>query len=48
LERSGQKVYFGEMMDIENRKKELTDLEREVTQNKGTEAPFTGELLRHR
>lgn len=30
-------------MDIDRRKKELTDLEREVTQNKGTEAPFTGE-----
>ena len=32
-------------MDLESRKKELTDLEREVTQNKGTEAPFSGELF---
>lgn len=35
-------------MDLESRKKELTDLEREVTQNKGTEAPFTGELLNNK
>lgn len=35
-------------MDLETRKKELTDLEREVTQNKGTEAPFTGELLNNK
>jgi len=32
-------------MDLDTRKKELTDLERKVTQEKGTEAPFTGELL---
>lgn len=30
-------------MDLDKRKQELSDLEREVTQNKGTEAPFTGE-----
>jgi peptide-methionine (R)-S-oxide reductase len=30
-------------MDLDKRKGELSDLEREVTQNKGTEAPFTGE-----
>jgi peptide-methionine (R)-S-oxide reductase len=35
-------------MDLNKRKKELTDLEREVTQNKGTEAPFTGELLHNK
>lgn len=35
-------------MDLETRKKELTDLEREVTQNKATEAPFTGELLHNK
>lgn len=30
-------------MDIEEKKKKLNDLEREVTQHGGTEAPFTGE-----
>lgn len=30
-------------MNIEEKKKNLTDLEREVTQNKGTEVPFSGE-----
>jgi peptide-methionine (R)-S-oxide reductase len=35
-------------MDLENRKKELTDLEREVTQYNGTEAPFSGELLNNK
>lgn len=29
-------------------KKDLTELEYEVTQNKGTEAPFTGELLNNK
>jgi methionine-R-sulfoxide reductase len=35
-------------MDLDKRKQELSDLEREVTQNKGTEAPFTGELLNNK
>ena len=39
---------FLNFMDLESRKKELTDLEREVTRNKGTEAPFTGELLNNK
>lgn len=30
-------------MDIEEKKKKLSELEFEVTQKKGTEAPFTGE-----
>ena len=29
-------------MDLENRKKELSELERKVTQEKGTEPPFSG------
>ena len=35
-------------MDIEEKKKQLNDLEREVTQNKGTETPFTGGLLNNK
>ena len=41
-------------MDIEENtpahtgKKQLSDLEREVTQNKGTEAPFSGKLLNNK
>ncbi len=35
-------------MDIEEKKKKLSELEFEVTQKKGTEAPFTGELLNNK
>lgn len=35
-------------MDLDKRKKELSDLEYKVTQEKATEAPFTGELLNNK
>jgi peptide-methionine (R)-S-oxide reductase len=35
-------------MDLDKRKKELNDLEYKVTQEKGTEAPFTGEFLNNK
>lgn len=35
-------------MYIDKRKQELSELEREVTQNKGTEAPFSGEFLNNK
>lgn len=35
-------------MDIEEKKKNLTDLEYRVTQEKATEAPFSGKLLNNK
>lgn len=35
-------------MDPEEKKKKLTDLEYKVTQEKATEAPFSGELLNNK
>jgi peptide-methionine (R)-S-oxide reductase len=35
-------------MDTEEKKKKLTEMEYKVTQEKATEAPFTGELLNNK